>query len=100
MRRARSPPAARKTQHFTTVPNARPSRAASLHIEYPMLFKVENAATGRTTHCGVLEFIAEEGHVYLPRWVRPPSIWSREGRTIDPSCSVACVRARWRVANL
>lgn len=43
--------------------------AASLHIEYPMLFKVSNNSTGRTTHCGVLEFIAQEGHVYLPRWV-------------------------------
>lgn len=35
-----------------------------------MLFKVANNATGRSTHCGVLEFIAQEGHVYLPRWVR------------------------------
>lgn len=43
--------------------------AASLEIEYPMLFKVSNRATGRFTHCGVLEFIAQEGHVYLPRWV-------------------------------
>jgi ubiquitin fusion degradation protein 1 len=34
-----------------------------------MLFKVENTAAGRTTHCGVLEFVAQEGHVYLPRWV-------------------------------
>lgn len=34
-----------------------------------MLFKVENAAGGRSTHCGVLEFVAQEGHVYLPRWV-------------------------------
>jgi len=44
-------------------------RLASLHIEYPMLFRVENQATGRTTHCGVLEFVAQEGHVYLPRWM-------------------------------
>jgi ubiquitin fusion degradation protein 1 len=44
-----------------------------------MLFKVENAATGRTTHCGVLEFIAQEGHVYLPRWVR--AVWM--GRSDD-----------------
>ena len=43
--------------------------AASLHIEYPMLFKVDNRKTGRSTHCGVLEFIADEGHVYLPYWV-------------------------------
>ncbi|DBA92551.1 hypothetical protein WJX77_011470 [Trebouxia sp. C0004] len=44
-------------------------RLASLHIEYPMLFKVENRKTGRSTHCGVLEFIADEGHVYLPYWM-------------------------------
>lgn len=42
--------------------------AASLHIEYPMLFKVESAA-GKVTHCGVLEFVAEEGVVYMPHWV-------------------------------
>jgi hypothetical protein len=34
-----------------------------------MLFKVANRATGRSTHCSVLEFVAQEGHVYLPRWV-------------------------------
>jgi hypothetical protein len=47
-----------------------------------MLFRVEtgdnkggaggsSAADGahRATHCGVLEFIAEEGRAYLPRWV-------------------------------
>ncbi len=47
-----------------------PLSAASLHIEYPMLFRASNTAAGRTTHCGVLEFVAQEGHVYLPRWVR------------------------------
>jgi hypothetical protein len=43
--------------------------AASLHIEYPMLFEVHNAAAERTSHCGVLEFIAEEGMIYMPYWV-------------------------------
>ncbi|KAL2537610.1 ubiquitin fusion degradation 1 [Forsythia ovata] len=36
-------------------------RLASLHIDYPMLFELRNAATERVSHCGVLEFIAEEG---------------------------------------
>ncbi|KAJ2111177.1 ubiquitin fusion degradation protein [Coemansia sp. RSA 922] len=42
-----------------------------LEIVYPMLFKLENdeAATSRRTHCGVLEFTAEEGRVYLPQWM-------------------------------
>lgn len=34
-----------------------------------MLFQVENRREGRTTHCGVLEFIAEEGMAYLPYWM-------------------------------
>ncbi|EFJ52646.1 hypothetical protein VOLCADRAFT_102621 [Volvox carteri f. nagariensis] len=44
-------------------------RLASLHIEYPMLFKVEGLQSKRHTHCGVLEFIAEEGVVYMPHWM-------------------------------
>ena len=32
-----------------------------LNVQYPMLFKLTNPATSRTTHCGVLEFIADEG---------------------------------------
>lgn len=44
-------------------------RLASLHIEYPMLFKVESTSSGRSTHCGVLEFVAEEGVVYMPHWM-------------------------------
>lgn len=40
-----------------------------LHIEYPMLFKLVNKSKNRTTHCGVLEFIAEEGRCYLPFWM-------------------------------
>ena len=48
----------------------RPLAAASLHIDYPMLFEVHNPASGKTTHCGVLEFVAEEGYVYMPYWVR------------------------------
>lgn len=44
--------------------------AASMHIEYPMLFRVENKRAQRVSHCGVLEFIAQEGMVYMPQWVR------------------------------
>lgn len=35
-----------------------------------MLFNVTNRQTARDTHCGVLEFIAEEGVIYMPYWVR------------------------------
>ncbi|XP_019165548.1 PREDICTED: ubiquitin fusion degradation protein 1 homolog isoform X2 [Ipomoea nil] len=44
-------------------------RLASLHIDYPMLFELSNAATERVSHCGVLEFIAEEGMIYMPYWM-------------------------------
>lgn len=40
-----------------------------LNIVYPMLFKLTNKKTNRITHCGVLEFVADEGKVYLPYWV-------------------------------
>ena len=42
---------------------------ARLHIVYPMLFKLSNSRSGRNTHCGVLEFVADEGKIYLPYWV-------------------------------
>ncbi|KAF5727184.1 ubiquitin fusion degradation protein 1 isoform X2 [Tripterygium wilfordii] len=44
-------------------------RLASLHIDYPMLFELRNEATDRFSHCGVLEFIAEEGMIYMPYWM-------------------------------
>jgi len=42
-----------------------------LNIQYPMLFKLTNTKTGvnRETHCGVLEFVADEGRIYLPYWM-------------------------------
>ncbi|XP_010469996.1 PREDICTED: ubiquitin fusion degradation protein 1 homolog [Camelina sativa] len=44
-------------------------RLASLHIEYPMLFQLSNVSVEKTSHCGVLEFTADEGFVYLPYWM-------------------------------
>lgn len=41
-----------------------------LHITYPMQFELINGSRGQMTHAGVLEFIAEEGKIYLPFWVR------------------------------
>ena len=40
-----------------------------LNITYPMLFKLTNSKKNRTTHCGVLEFVADENKVYIPYWV-------------------------------
>ncbi|KAI3780857.1 hypothetical protein L2E82_10850 [Cichorium intybus] len=44
-------------------------RLASLHIDYPMLFELRNVSSERVSHCGVLEFIAEEGLIYMPYWM-------------------------------
>lgn len=38
-----------------------------------MLFELsprQPTSGAKTLHCGVLEFVAEEGHCYLPYWVR------------------------------
>jgi ubiquitin fusion degradation protein 1 len=42
---------------------------ARLNISYPMLFEISNQGLARRTHCGVQEFIAEEGTCYLPYWM-------------------------------
>ncbi|THG09909.1 hypothetical protein TEA_008728 [Camellia sinensis var. sinensis] len=58
-----------KRAPFVIMPPSALDRLASLHIDYPMLFELHNAATERMSHCGVLEFIAEEGMIYMPYWV-------------------------------
>ena len=45
-----------------------------LHITYPMLFELHNGKEEKMTHAGVVEFIAEEGKIYLPYWVCPLAV--------------------------
>ncbi len=45
------------------------SKLTQLNIEYPMLFEIHHKSMTKKTHAGVLEFIAEEGRVYLPSWM-------------------------------
>ncbi|XP_047323459.1 ubiquitin fusion degradation protein 1 homolog isoform X2 [Impatiens glandulifera] len=47
-----------------------------------MLFELRNAATERVSHCGVLEFVAEEGVVYLPYWMME-NLLLQEGDTMQ-----------------
>ena len=42
---------------------------AQSNIQYPMLFKLTNKQAGKSTHCGVLEFVADQGKIYMPYWV-------------------------------
>ncbi|GJN37500.1 hypothetical protein PR202_gb26467 [Eleusine coracana subsp. coracana] len=44
-------------------------RLSSLEIEFPMKFRIQNPATGRASHIGVLEFVAEEGFIHIPAWL-------------------------------
>ncbi|QSL66062.1 hypothetical protein MERGE_003199 [Pneumocystis wakefieldiae] len=45
------------------------NKLSRLNISYPMLFELKNPEKERITHAGVLEFIAEEGRIYLPLWM-------------------------------
>lgn len=42
---------------------------ARLQVDYPMLFRLESSNKGTLTHCGVLEFTAEEGTCCIPFWM-------------------------------
>ena len=54
-------------QAFHSIPDPRP---AELDIESPWTFElVKPTDQSLRTHCGVLEFIADEGTVNLPAWV-------------------------------
>lgn len=61
-----------------------------LHITYPMLFELINGTKERMTHAGVLEFIAEEGKIYLPFWVRG----STYNKTLLHSCKLTKAHRR------
>lgn len=45
------------------------NKLTRMQISYPMLFQLTNEANGKLTHSGVLEFVAEEGRVYMPHWM-------------------------------
>lgn len=51
------------------MPSSALEELTQLNISYPMLFRLSNAENDRVSHCGVLEFVADEGRVYLPHWM-------------------------------
>lgn len=53
------------------LPNSCLDSLVRRHIQWPMLFKLTNPNPERqkSTHAGVLEFLAEEGKCYLPSWM-------------------------------
>eukprot|EP00742_Colponemidia_sp_Colp-10_P001220 GILJ01001313.1.p1 GENE.GILJ01001313.1~~GILJ01001313.1.p1 ORF type:complete len:272 (+),score=25.92 GILJ01001313.1:49-864(+) len=51
------------------LPSSALEQLARLHITYPMLFQIANPIVDRKTHCGVMEFIADEGTCFMPYWM-------------------------------
>ncbi|KAM0860730.1 hypothetical protein ACQ4PT_046352 [Festuca glaucescens] len=48
------------------MPQSALDRLGSVEVEYPLVFKILNAATQETSHVGVQEFVADEGFVHVP----------------------------------
>ena len=76
-------------------------KLAHLEITYPMIFELCNPHDlQRRLHCGVLEFIAQEGMVYLPYWMMEnmhlnegaPSVlfFHAPSRVASPTCVCVC----------
>jgi len=57
-------------------------RLTQLHIQYPMVFEISNPRFPKVSHCGVMEFCAEEGTCYLPYWMMQNLLLS-EGDMIE-----------------
>lgn len=55
---------------------------ARMNVAYPMLFELTNGAIGKRTHCGVLEFTAEEGRCYVPFWMMQ-NLFMEEGALLS-----------------
>ncbi|CAG0924168.1 unnamed protein product [Notodromas monacha] len=51
------------------MPQSALDQLTQLNMPYPLLFKLTNETANRVTHCGVLEFVAEEGKLYVPYWM-------------------------------
>ena len=82
--RALTPPRPLRTPSSVLLPPSALDRLAAARIDYPMLFEIHSPNSGRTSHCGVMEFVADEGQVYLPNWVRPPRECARRAASAAP----------------
>ena len=64
------------------LPSSVLERLTRMNIEYPMLFKLTHCDSERYTHCGVIEFSAQEGKVYIPHWLMN-MLQMREGNRVS-----------------
>ncbi|VDN11935.1 unnamed protein product [Dibothriocephalus latus] len=56
-------------KYLVLLPPSALDHLTRLNVQYPMLFKLSNKKASRHTHCGVLEFVADEGMCYVPYWM-------------------------------
>jgi len=42
---------------------------SNLEVEWPLMFEISDPKGAKKSHCGVLEFIADEGCSYTPYWM-------------------------------
>ncbi|PAN32208.1 hypothetical protein PAHAL_5G471300 [Panicum hallii] len=52
--------------NWVIMPPSALDRLSRLNVDCPMLFQIQNPSTERVTHCGVHEFVAEEGFIHMP----------------------------------
>lgn len=67
--KAASDPETYESADKILLPPSALSLLAQLHIEYPMLFELIPHNGGKKLHCGVLEFVADEGQCFVPFWM-------------------------------
>ena len=70
-----------------------------LNIVYPMLFKLTNKRIDKTTHCGVLEFVADEGKIYIPYWMMQ-NLMVEEGGLVQVRSSTSWLGILYRSSVL
>jgi len=51
------------------LPHSALDALTTMHVQYPMMFRMENPSQKRRTHVGVSEFTAVEGRCYVPHWI-------------------------------
>lgn len=44
-------------------------KLSKMHVQFPIQMELNNGKKGLHSHCGVLEFVAEEGRAYIPQWI-------------------------------
>lgn len=54
-------------------------------INSPMVFEVKNTNSQKKSHCGIMDFTADEGCAYLPRWMMQ-NLNTTDGEKIQFKC--------------